>query len=55
MEQIKYPTELKDQAIERVLKLHCTRNGIKQYSIAWLLDKLTDEKLAKLLKDVKEG
>ena len=60
MESIKYPEEIKQDAIERTL--HRLEIVISPYEVFMLSrmtakdikDKLTDEKLAKLLKDVKE-
>ena len=60
MKQIKYPEEIKQDAIERTL--HRREIIFSPYEVIMLSrmtakdiqDKLTDEKLFKLLKDVKE-
>ena len=60
MENIRYPEEIKQEATERTL--HRREIVISPYEVFMLSrmtakdikDKLTDEKLAKLLKDVKE-
>ena len=61
MESIKYPEEIKQDAIKRTL--HRREIIISPYEVFMLSrmtakdvqDKLTDEKLAKLLKDVREA
>ena len=61
MESIKYPEEIKQDATERTL--HRREIIISPYEVFMLSrmtakdiqDKLTDEKLAKLLKDIKEA
>ena len=60
MESIKYPEEIKQDATERTL--HRREIVISPYEVFMLSrmtakdiqDKLTDEKLAKLLKDIRE-
>ena len=61
IESIKYPEEIKQDAIERTL--HRREIVISPYEVFMLSrmtakdvqDKLTDEKLAKLLKDIREA